>query len=94
MTKFSDEYRIDVVSTVCRRHLVMAIEAYVDHSEVFSMLFESNSSNGDCFATSCQEAEARRVRGQENFAKLNTPAHHDAVNEELSHVASGGCFTV
>ena len=24
---------------------------------------------------------------------LDTPAHHDAVNEELSHIASGGCFT-
>lgn len=25
--------------------------------------------------------------------QLNTEAHHEAVNEELSHIASGGCFT-
>ena len=25
--------------------------------------------------------------------QLNTEAHHEAVNEELSHISSGGCFT-
>ena len=25
--------------------------------------------------------------------QLNTKAHHEAVNEDLSHISSGGCFT-